>query len=276
MLGLCLTLVVAQAANVAASEPETIDVEVALRRAKNEYAYGNYAQAVEQLRALMYPMKLTSDEQVLEARKHLALSHYLLGQTQQAIEEFRKLLFLSPDFQLDPYTIAPAIIELFEDVRKQMKTELDAIRQRKSDEQLDAPSRRGFRRTVEVTISERSELATFMPFGIGQFQNGDTQWGSIFLASEVLLLAVNIGSYVWAASIGDFHSEEPDKRLLIERLTISQYAAATLFGVAWSLGVVQARLNFVPVVRAPPVIHDEPLGRSTAALGGSASLTLSF
>jgi tetratricopeptide (TPR) repeat protein len=257
-------------APVAAPVPLASDgAELGLRRAKNEYAYGNYERAVEQLKGLLYPMRLTSDDQVVEARKYLALSYYLLGNVKLASEEFRKLLYLSPDYELDPYTVAPAIIETFEIVRGSMKDELNAIRQRQSDEKLAAATQPGFRRTIEITISERSEFATLLPFGIGQFQNGEIGWGIVFLATELALLAANVSSYLWAASVGDYTTAEADKRTLVQRLTVAQYASAALFGVAWSLGVFQARLNFVPIVRAPPVVKDEPLtpARSSIAPG---------
>ncbi len=259
-------------ANGAAAADGDIDVEALLRRAKNEYAYGNYEAAVEQLRALIYPMRLTSDEQVLEARKYLALSHYLLGKVTLASEEFQKLLYLSPDYQLDPYTIAPPVIELFELVREKMRPELDAIRQRQSDEKLRAPAQQGFRRTIETTITERSDFATLLPFGVGQFQNGEVGWGLAFLTAELTFLAVNIASYAWASSIGNYHTEE-DRRL-VTRLRIVQYASAAAFGLTWSLGVVDARLNFVPVVRAPPVVRDEPLDGSK--VGGLLQLRIAF
>ena len=45
------------------------DVDAELRRAGNEYAYGNYEEAILQLQNLLYPMRLTSEQQVLEARE---------------------------------------------------------------------------------------------------------------------------------------------------------------------------------------------------------------
>ena len=100
---LLIALCVAQPADPAG-------IEDALRRAKNEYAYGNYEAAVEQLHALLYPMQLSTDEQVIGARKYLALSYYLLDRLDEVGEEFAKLLHLDPDYELDPYTVAPPVI----------------------------------------------------------------------------------------------------------------------------------------------------------------------
>jgi len=247
------------------------DVESQLRRAKNEYAYGNYEQAATQLRALIYPMTLTRDEQVIEARKYLALSYYLLGKNAAAAEELTKLLYLSPDFQFDPYAIAPPVIEFLEIIRDKLKPELDAIRQRKSDDKLLASSRVGFVRIVEQTFYERSEFATLMPFGVGQFQNGDAGLGVSFALGELALLGANLGAYLWTTSLGDYSAAD---RRLAQSLTIAQYASAGLFGLLWSFGVFQARLNFAPLVVGPRNTREEALPQGGQRGGAPAGAPL--
>jgi len=267
--GLLLSALLMQSVGV--DDPAEIDAE--LRRAKNEYAYGNYDHAAEQLRALLYPMRLYNDEQMIEARKYLALTYYLLGKLNAASEEFGKLLYLSPDYQLDPYTVPPPIIELLELVRAKMKPELDAIRQRKTDDDMRRGAKAGHVRTIEQTMIERSDFATLLPFGVGQFQNRDYGWGMVFATSELALLAVNIGAYLWASSLGPTYS---DSRLQkrVQALTVTQYGALAAFGVVWSVGVFHARLSFQPMVPGPRVVHDEPV----AALprGGGLRLSLRF
>lgn len=265
-----LWLVPAQAAT--ASDPAEIDAE--LRRAKNEYAYGNHQEAAEQLRGLLYPMRLYNDDQVIEARKYLALSYYQLGKLNATSEEFGKLLYYSPDYQLDPYTVPPPIIELFELVRAQKKPELDAIRQRNLDKQREQASRQGTVRIIEQTLIERSELVTLLPFGVGQFQKGDYRWGIVFALSELALLGVNIGAYLWASSFGPVvHDDETYE--LVQALTVVQYGALALFGVVWSIGAFHAHLGFQPLVPGPRVVRDEPAA-NLSGLGGQLRLTVPF
>ncbi len=233
-------------------------VEDALRRAKNEYAYGNYDAAVDQLRALLYPMKLSTDAQVIEARKYLALSYYLLDRLDEVGEEFAKLLHLDPDYELDPYTVAPPVIDMFESIRRQLKPELDIIRQLKSDKQIDQPLKPGVQREIERTITQRSELATFLPFGVGQFQNGHVGWGVAFAVSEALLLAVNVTAYLLAVQ-GVGNNYPSDDRGTVQALTVTQYASLAMFGLVWSLGIFHARLHFVPEVEGPTVVREVPV-----------------
>lgn len=275
MLAVC-TLV----ALVVAQGPVSPTVEQELRRAKNEYAYGNYQTAVESIRSLLYPMRLTSDEQVIEARKYLALSYYLLERYDEVGEEFAKLLHLDPDYQLDPFTVAPPVIEMFEQVREKLKPELDVVRQLRSDTKLETPPKAGVEREVERVITKLSDFMTFMPFGAGQIQNGDLELGLLFAVTEVVLLAANISSYLYLVyGVGDYHEDEQEKRQLVQALVVTQYASLGLFGVTWSLGVFHARLHFVPVVRAPPVVREMPLAPGTGAgagAGAGALLTIDY
>ncbi len=254
MLGYLLaSWLIAQAADVAAVEDE-------LRRAKNEYAYGNYEQAADTLRGLLYPMRLITDEQVIEARKYLALAYYLQDRLDLVGEEFAKLLHVEPDYQLDPFTIAPPVIELFEEIRKGLKAELDVIRQLRSDAKLKQPPKPGLQREIERRITERSELGTLLPFGFGQFQNGMTTWGVAFALSQVAMLAVNIACYTYVQrAVGDYTQAD---RKLVQVLTVAQYGSLALFGLSWSLSVFHARLHFVPAIEAPEVVREIPLTKA--------------
>ena len=218
---------------------------------------------------------LYKDEQVIEARKYLALSYHLLGKPDAASEEFAKLLYLSPDYQLDPYTVPPRLVELLETVRARMKPELDAIRQRKSDEQLQSATKQGRVVTIEQTMVERSDFATLLPFGVGQFQNGDYGWGAIFAGTELALIAVNVGAYLAATSYGPTYSNKK-LQTRVQALTVTQYGALTLFGFAWSLGVFQARLNFQPLTPGARVVHDEQQSALPTGAGGLMRLDLRF
>lgn len=219
-------------------------VDDALRRAINEYAYGNYAATIEQLHALLYPMRLTSDAQVIEARKYLGLSYFLTDNQDAMREEFAKLLYLEPDYQLDPFSVPPPIIEAFEQVRASMQTQLDVIRlRRKEATEPVSPIRRIA--PLQQIVETKSDLVSVLPFGAGQFQNGERGLGTFFAVSEAVLLAINIGSFVAATyGIGDNYASS-DKGW-VTGLTITQYASLSLFALTWGVGAYQARVNMTP------------------------------
>ncbi len=225
-----------------AQSASPLDVDAELRRAGNEYAYGNYEEAILQLQNLLYPMRLTSEQQVLEARELLGLCYYLTNRFEQVSAEFAKVLYLNPDHKLDPFSIPPPVIEAFENVRRQLEPQLNEIRKQKFDPKITQPEPSPQPAPpVRIEIVERSEFSTFLPFGVGQFQNNDQALGIFFAATEATLLALNIAAYFLAR----YSAESPEA---IQRLMVLQYASATLFGVTWSIGVFEARLHFQPTI----------------------------
>lgn len=72
----------------------------ALARGMASYEDGNYSEAASQFK-LSLEQKLSAPEQIL-ARKHLAFTYCVTGKDRQCGEEFRKLVDLSPSFELDP------------------------------------------------------------------------------------------------------------------------------------------------------------------------------
>ena len=240
------------------------DVDRALRRAGNEYAYGNHDEAILQLRALLAQGRLVTEAHVMEAREYLALCYYLTGRIEQMETEFTKLLYLDPDYTPDEYVVAPSVIEAFEGVRARLEPNLAKIREARQGPGVESPPKVIIRST-ERPIEHRSAFATFLPFGIGQFNNGDTEMGVVFALTETLLLAANIGAYFMAR----YNADSPDE---VQRYMVIQYGSAALFGMAWSIGAFQAKLNFVPTVMHPDVVTEEILPAS----GGLLRLQLDF
>jgi len=265
---LLLALLLTSPLEAPQKQVETVQDE--LRRALNEYHYGNYQSAIVQLRGLIYPMRLNTDGQFIEARKYLAFSYYLTDQHDLVGDEFAKLLYLSPDYELDPFEVPPPIIEIFERVRRELKPQLDVIREQKREAEFKRRQGGLTIRTVERTLVEQSQVATLLPFGTGQFQNGDVGRGVALLVTELALLGINIGSHLYARSHDNYSASD---RSLLESLTLIQYASLALFGVTWSVGVFEARLHFIPAYSKPPRITETSLeGR----LGGSLRLQMNF
>ena len=253
------------------AQSPVLNIEDELRRAQEEYNYGNYQASAEKLSALLYPMQLRTDEQVIETRKLLGLSYTLLKKRQEAEEEFTKLLYLAPDFQLDSFSVAPPIIEQFEAIRTSLKQDLDVIRLSREVTTPESEATPGLR-IVQQRYIERTTLPLYFPFGLGQYQNGDNVNGRIFTGAHILLLAMNIGSYFWARSLNDY---TPAQEKTVENLAAAQYGSAILFGLTWGISIFQAHLHFVPRLPLPPLIEDEE-SAATLSPGPTALLTLRY
>ena len=253
------------------AQAPVLDIDDELRRAREDYNYGNYQASAEKLSALLYPMQLRTDAQVIETRRLLGLSYTLLEKPQEATEEFTKLLYLAPDFQLDSFNVSPPIIENFEAIRTSLKQDLDVIRLSREEPSPESEATPGLR-IVQQRYVERTTLPLYFPFGFGQYQNGDYFNGGIFTGAHILLLAMNIGSYFWASSLDNY---TPAQEKTIEDLSAAQYGSAILFGITWGISVFQAHLHFVPRLPLPPLIEDEN-GNTTQPPTPTALLTFRY
>ncbi len=233
------------ASSAKADAGDQSSAEESLRRAINEYAYGNYGAAIDQLRTQLYPMRLVSDSQVIEARKYLGLSYYLLNRPAEMREELEKLLYLDPDYQLDPFSIPPPIIEEFERIREEAKPQLDVIRLRRAEQSGNVSAVRRIEASVPTTGARG--ITSFLPFGVGQFENGDSSMGLFFALTEAILLGLNLASYLFATyGVGDDYPAGDHG--LVRGLQITQYASLSLFALTWGVGVYHARLQFTPAL----------------------------
>jgi tetratricopeptide (TPR) repeat protein len=91
-----------------------------LEHAKTFYNGGEYEKAITELeKALTFLKQLNQIDQV-EAYKYLAFSYVAFGETEKAKEQFRKALALDPKLELDPLTVSPKIIKVFEEVKSEI------------------------------------------------------------------------------------------------------------------------------------------------------------
>jgi hypothetical protein len=125
----------------------------------------------------------------------------------------------------------------------------------------------------ETVITRHSRWVAALPFGVGQFQNGQDALGVAFLVSEVLALGGSITAHaIHDSLVADYTNtiatardkitidttSESDRKLLINISTFSS-AAFVLLAAG---GIAQAELAFVPEVRekrkrplpAPPAL----------------------
>src|SRR4030043_717846 len=93
-----------------------------LERAKGYYNGGEYEEAINELEdALQFLKQLKHVDQV-EAYKYLAFSYVAFGDNAKAKAQFKKALALNPQLELDPASVSPKIIKVFEEAKTEMGT----------------------------------------------------------------------------------------------------------------------------------------------------------
>jgi hypothetical protein len=260
-------LVVACSLTAHAASPEDTFIE-----AENTFRFQDYRKAEGILTSLLYPeILLSSPDQVLKAHEYLAACYYWLDDDRRMEEEFIALLTLSPQYRLDPFYYPASLIDRFEAIRKRL-SELYIIDLEPAPKApvVDPPK---CERTEEIRI-ERSWVPNLIPFGVGQFLNGQNTKGALFLTGEVLTLGTNIGAYVAIESLrGSDGLFSRDDAITARRLRIVQYVGLGTFGALAVWGIVDAFMNHEPQERSIRIVPC-PAGASSGAGGHGVGLAV--
>ena len=189
----------------AVGERARADAVSDLEKAHNAYVAHKYDDAETRLRALLDPRAgtLKDADNIADARMYLGASLLAQGKKVDAEGVFEQLLRDKPDYQPDSLRVSLQATDALIDVRSRMREELAAIlaeRVRQAQEEkakVDAERQKAALRLAmleklaseETVIQVDSRWLALVPFGVGQFQNGQTALGWTFLATESLLAA---------------------------------------------------------------------------------------
>jgi tetratricopeptide (TPR) repeat protein len=176
----------------------------AFDRGRTAFGRAEYHRAIEILNPLLYPeVLLDSEGEVVQAHRMLGVAYLYQNRPDDAKREFHKLLELRPDYRFDPLLDPQPIVDAFNAVVKEEETEIAAIESRRRERDQEAAARRQREERLHpavpptVVVYERHSFAlNFVPFGAGQFQNGQRRKGWLFLGVEAGLAAISIGALV--------------------------------------------------------------------------------
>ena len=275
-----------------ASAQGRVDVE----KARAAYLARNYSEAETRLRVLVDPTTGLKELSLLsQARMYLGAVLIAQSKHDAATEIFKRLIREDSAFEPDPLSFPGEVINTFFDVRGQLQEEIRTSAQNAARLAAEQRARaEDDRRKQEAWLAKVKQMAqeekitvrnnrlvAFLPFGAGQFQNGDTVLGWTFLVSEAaLVIATGITLPMYSYARGRAQEEAPndidrkaqvyqDRADNIRTLNLSLAGAFLAIAVT---GIVQANLSYVPervetkkrdlpiISRITPVIS--PLARS--------------
>ncbi len=233
-------------------------IQERFERGKLEFGHKNFANAIESLQPLLHPtVQLSAEDRIVKAREMLGLCYFYTGQEQLAGQEFTALLYLRPRHRLDDFLIPPPAIAFFDRVwnEPEMKEKLEKIERERSEarqkQQKPLPSqlKKIYLQREEI---HRSRTLAFLPFGLGQFQNGETGKGIILATGGGLSLTANMVCYGLLSALANENGTYPAADLELARgLRVGQYLSLGLFVAAWIYGAVDANLYFHSVSTGP-------------------------
>jgi len=283
---------------MAAAVPARADARTDLEKARAAFLARNWVDAEERLRTLLDPKNgLKERSLVSQARMYLGAALLAQGKTEEAKDIFEKLVLDDPTFDPDPLSFPGDAINTFIDVRSSLleqirnaqQTALRLAAERKAREEAEREKQRAWLEKVKAQAAEEkitvrhSRIVASLPFGAGQFQNGQPILGWAFLGTEVAAIAgtaVTYGMYLYARNReneelrrpgGDVNQLVPQYHQRAEDLRIANLAFAGAFAGIAVTGIIQAHLMFVPESAEKKQRDLPPLGLRSRLPSTSAS-----
>jgi tetratricopeptide (TPR) repeat protein len=246
-----------------------------LKRAKDRFEFGAYAEAAGTLRQLLAGQPHLPDAEAVDAYRMLGIAEYQLGDKLAARAAFVTLLSVDPDYALDAFLVPPPIVEFFDAVKKEHEPTLAPLRERRRElreqQRMEEEAKRRLLSEEQartgppgkvVRVEERVYLFNWMPLGAGQFQNGDRAKGTAIAAGQIVLGLVNVSAIVFHNQIAQDRtrtciSGQPgcsrppysdSDRTLLSQIDAVKYVSAGLFWALYGYGVWDAHRNFIPRV----------------------------
>ncbi len=214
---------------------------------------------------------LTDPDLVERARTLDAVSLLALKREVEADAQIAAIYRQNPAFAPSAASFPVEVIDRFTKVRASMRAELEAVVQKRAKEDLARRAKEQDAKDAEAKwiadleklageeriVRENTRWLALVPFGVGQYQNGNLGLGITFTTSEVLLGAASLISIaVYNGYVRTYSDLVRDNKLVsaaqvnslvntavvVNRVTFGGWAAVTV------AGIIQAQVAFVPEV----------------------------
>ena len=268
-----LLAAVALAIGLTVAHAVRADEQSDLDKGRAAYEAKNYEDADKRFRAMLDPAtgSLKDSALIKQARMYWAAVMIGLKKTTEANAVFEKLLLDDASFEPDPLSFPGGVIEAFIERRSKMRDRLNAAAadQAKRDAERKARDEAEKKREIarvkalekmasEETITHmHSRWIALVPFGAGQFQNGQPALGWAFLSAEIALIGAGLITYPIyynerSKAFAAYLAQDTDRQQqFFDRANEALIANGVLLGAAAAvaaIGVVQAQIVYVPQV----------------------------
>jgi tetratricopeptide (TPR) repeat protein len=221
-----------------------------LTEARERFREGNYEATIALLSPLLYPTRaLANPSELTEAHLMLGIAYFEMGNPESAEQEFEEALFIDEALTLDPVLFSEKVVDFFDDKKRRLKKSLDdAAEKRRLAIEVEA-YRNAIANSRQVVIEHRAYYVNFIPFGAGQFQNGQRGWGTFFFVSQALLGGTSLAMYAAQVIEWGFPLRVPvADRDSAQTLQVIQVGTGGLFLVVAAWGVIDALADYQPTV----------------------------
>jgi hypothetical protein len=239
-------------------EPQKSPAEQ-LAEARDQFRQGGFTRVIELINPLFYPdARLARQRDIVEGHVLYGAALFETGDRKGAAREFEAALAADDSVTLDENQFSVDARNYFDEIKK-AKQERD---QTADELAAAAAERERLRQAIKNLriVENRPFWVNFMPFGAGQFQNGDTKWGIFFAATEGAAAATSATIFIYLVNKYGYNGQVPkedagDARLL-QQIAIG---ADVVFYVTAFAGVVHAIRHYKRQKMLDPSSIDDDL-----------------
>jgi len=236
--GLTISLLLSVASPAAAGPVQELNVARSLVR------HGKYKEAIPKLNFLLYPRtRLAARADLIEAHVLLGIAFFETGDSKSAAPELKRALFLDSSLTLDRLLFSKRAIEFFDG----MKRKLDAQRRNSQAARQAAARRAALAKLLKeaYTLEKNSRITSFLPFGVGQFQNDQDRKGAFFFISQLVTGGASVGIFGFHVLKYGLNGAVPlDEASGVRQLQTIQVISGGVCLALMVWGIVDAQLNF--------------------------------
>jgi len=244
-------------ATLLAAAPGHATPDQELNNARTQFRAGNFPATISLLSTLLYPNnKLSDKEQIAQAHLLLGVAYLETGNRAGAEQEFEEALFNDVTLSLDPLLYSEQAISTFEDKKKRV---LERIEREQERARL-AQERAAFDELVKnaLVVEKRDYWVNFLPFGFGQFQNGDTTKGTVLAIGQAAFAGTSLALFSYQVITYGYRGPNVpvEDRDLVNKIQVAQVGAFIGFAAVWGYGIVDSLGNYEPTTQR--VIINDP------------------
>jgi hypothetical protein len=269
------------------------DDQALFTNGENAYKNKDFIEAEARFRAMVDPKSALHSPTLLDhAHAYLGGTLIELGKPKaEAMLEFKAVLLHNPDYDPQKLQVFPTkVLDAFVEARQLYKKEILEEKERREREEREKREReekekekqRLYLAALEKQAGEqietrtRNRLLTFVPFGVGQFQNGQNALGWTFFTGQLALLAGGaIAGGLALYNLDQYNhwlvTDAPNQNFFIgeyrarfNSAAIANYVFDGAFVLAAVAGIVQANFAFVPQTTT---VKPRPLPKITFQMG---------
>jgi tetratricopeptide (TPR) repeat protein len=201
--------------------------------------------------ALVYPLlfpnpALATEAELSEAYVMLGVCYFETDELDEAEKWFEEALIINPELDLDPEVYSRKVISFFRKLKDAIRDKLEKAEQ---DRKL-AAYKNALASLRQVNVERHPYWMNFIPFGAGQFQNGESGKGKFFAISEAALggtslVAFGILSVQYGWPRHDIPRDDVDLAANLQRV---QVGTGIAFSIIYIWGVVDALVHYQPTI----------------------------